>query len=113
MGSSNLWKRIISELSKAMEIPTIRRNATKERWFSACSMNNTIVINGSKVNKPSSKLKCARKINEKEFIEVYPHYQPWKDGKESRVFMRELSQNTSYILALINHFEEKSTPKVS
>ena len=102
----NLWKKIVSELySKPAEIQTIRLNNSKGVWFLASSRYGIIEINKSQVNKSSSKLKNTRKINKKEFIELYPYYKPWKEGC-SRKSMQGLSLNTSYILALISHFEK-------
>jgi len=104
----NLWKRIVSELSKTKDIQTVRHKTAGRVWFSAHSESGSVVIiNEAKTKKPSSKLKCLRAIDEREFSKVYPHYKPWREGKISRKSMSELSQNTSYILALINHFETK------
>jgi len=103
----NLWKHIVSELSKAKDIQTVRRKTAGGIWFSAHSESGSVVIiNEAKIKKPSAKLNCLRAIDEREFSEVYPHYQPWKKGKIQRQSMRDLSQNTSYILALINRFEK-------
>jgi hypothetical protein len=103
----NLWKRIVSELSKAKEIPTVRRRTAESVWFSAYSIDDNIIITESKIRKPTSKLNCPRKIDEREFSEVYPYYQPWIKGKILRKSMSGLSLNTSYILALINNFEKE------
>jgi hypothetical protein len=102
----NLWKNIVYELSKTREIPTVRLRATEVIWFSAHSINDNVIITESKIRKPTSKLSDPRKISEKEFSEVYPYHQPWKKGKIKRKSMSGLSLNTSYILALINHFEK-------
>jgi hypothetical protein len=98
----NLWENIVFELSKITEIQTMGRGL----WFSAYSKYDSIYINNSQINIPSIELSDPRKINETEFSKVYPYYQPWRKGKIKRESMSELSQNTSYILALINHFEK-------
>jgi len=101
----DLWKRIVFELSKTKEISTVRRGKTEGIWFSANSINDNVIITESKIRKPSSKLNGTRKIDGKEFLKIYPYYQLWKEGKVSRTIMQRLSLNTSYILALINYFE--------
>jgi len=100
-----LWKHIVSELySKPIEMQTMGRG----RWFSVYSKDDNIYIDNSQTNKRSVELNSTRKINETEFSKVYPYYPLWRKGKKGlRRFMQKLSLNTSYILALINHFEKK------
>jgi len=100
---NNLWKNMVLKLySKPKEIQTMGRGL----WFSAHSKDDSIYIDNSQTNKSSVELNGTRKIDEKEFSKVYPYYQPWRKGEVSRKFMQRLSLNTSYILALINHFGE-------
>jgi len=97
----NLWKKIVSKLgSKPIEIQTMGIGS----WFSAYSKDDRIYIDNSQTNVPSIDLNDTRKINETEFSKVYPYYQPWKKGETKRKSIP--GQNTSYILALINHFEK-------
>jgi len=101
----NLWKRIVLELTQPIDIQTIARGF----WFSACSRDGKILINKSKKEK-SSDLTEERKIDEKTFSKVYDGYYKRCISTKDR---SKLSKDNSYILALINHFEEKSTPKTS
>ena len=103
----NLWKRIVSELSKAKDIPTLRLKTTKAIYFSAHSESGRVVISKSKIKQPSSTLKKPIKISEEKFSEIYPYYQPWKKGEIQRQSMQDLPRITSYILALINNFEKE------
>jgi hypothetical protein len=99
-----LWENIVSVLEldfKPIEIQTMGEGL----WFSVRSKDGIVLIDKSHINKPSSELNGTRKINEKEFLEIYPYYQSWTKEKSFRKAMQELSRNTSYILALINHFE--------
>jgi len=97
----NLWKNIILKLSSnPIEIQTMG----KEYWFSAHLKDDIIYIDNSQINKPSVELSTLRKINENGFSKVYHYYQPWRKGDIQRQSMP--GKNTSYILALINHFEK-------
>ena len=98
----NLWQSIVLKLNSKTEIQTVRLDGNEGVWFSAYSINGYVEI------KPFSNPKNPRKIVEKEFTKVYPCYQLWKAGKILRKSMRKISLNTSYILALINHFEKES-----
>jgi len=78
-----------------------------EVWVHASVSNDTIEINRSSEKRPSSKITTPRKISKEEFLELYPFYYKWREGTVSREFIRDsMSQNSSYIFALIHEFDD-------
>jgi len=101
---NDIWSFITSKL-KNIEIQTKKLNKEIGLWFSVNIIDENIIISKSIKNKPSSKIKNIRNITKNEFCNIYPYYQEWKNNKISRAKIRNISQNTSYIFAIINYYE--------
>jgi hypothetical protein len=102
-----IWDNIIKKIdNRTVEIQTKKLNGEMGVWFSVNVFNDSIIIGKSIINSPSSKLKNQRIISKNEFLNVYQYYSNWKNNEIKRTFLKNLSQNTSYIFAII-HFYDK------
>jgi hypothetical protein len=93
--------------SQSCEIQTIRLNKTPGVWFLATFEDNTICIDNASAHTPLARISGKRYISEQEFIKISYYYEGWLGGKYKRNNIRNESQNTSYIFALINYFSGK------
>ena len=102
-----IWDNIIKKIdNRTVDIQTKKLNGEMGVWFSVNVFNDSIIIGKSIINSPSSKLKNQRIISKNEFLNVYQYYSNWKNNEIKRTFLKNLSQNTSYIFAII-HFYDK------
>lgn len=75
-------------------------------WFKVSSNGEQLIIDKAQDNKPSSKLSSQRTIIKKDFLTVYAYYDRWNNGEKG--ISKEISsksQNTAYIFALINRYQ--------
>ena len=104
--SNHIWNIIINEINNTtIEVETKRLNKKNGVWFSVSLSNDNLIIDKSK-NKPSSSFKYQRRIDKKEFSKISPYYYQWKNKEKPRSYLSNHSKNTSYILAIINYYEE-------
>ena len=102
----SLWQYIVSTLKTVpQDIQTVRHDGSGGIWFYGTTHNNAIVIDRAKEKQPSSSINAPRFITEAEFTELYPLYYQWKADRITRVQVAQISQNSSYIFALIYQFE--------
>lgn len=101
MTGETLWNQVISELSaSAKEVQTSRG-----LWFKASSRNGWLYVYAAADHEPRSKLSMPRPISKKEFLFVYSYYDRWHSGERGiRQEISKKSENSTYILALINEF---------
>jgi hypothetical protein len=105
-----LWTRIVSSLKKnSQEIKTVRLDNRNGRWFLASVEGDMLSIKDARTYTPSIELTGTRLIGKDEFTIIYPFYEKWRNKKYQRSDICKLSRNTSYIFALIAHFN-KSKP---
>jgi hypothetical protein len=103
----DFWTRMVSVLERTpLEIQTVRLNGTDGLWFLASVRNNSIKINRAVNHQPSVDITAEWSLSEAEFIEIFPYYDGWKKGEIPRNEIRDLSNKTSYIFALIEYFTE-------
>lgn len=110
MNSENTWKMIIDQLQGVpAEIATVPSNKKEPLWFTASIDKGNLYIQSAINHKPSSMISKRRKISRKDFETVYSYYHRWANGETylKREAIR-ISQNTSYIFALIAHFNKGS-----
>lgn len=101
-----LWKKVIQNLFHYhREIQTINQNGTKSKWISVSSDDMNVYVDKAKLNTPSSSITLARTINRNEFVKLIPLYYQWRNGNITREEAKGGSMNSSYIFALINHFD--------
>jgi len=102
MTSENLWERICSQLSETGD----ELQTTTGLWFSTLSASDIIIVGKAIKHKPSCRIAMERVISREEFLNVYPYYESWIKGIPGiRQEARDISQNTSYIFALIKEYE--------
>lgn len=101
-----LWYKITDRLGQgSYDLQTVMLNGRKNKWLTASALNNCIIINRSENGTPSIRLNAPRIIAKDEFISLYPNYYGWRNGSLTRTEANEGSQNSSYIFALINEFD--------
>ena len=101
MNVESMWERICDQISEMGE----EFQTTTGLWFLASSGFNIVIINKAVEHEPSCRIVMERIIPKEEFLNVYPYYEPWIKGKPGiRQEARDISQNTSYIFALIEYF---------
>jgi hypothetical protein len=104
-----LWARIVSVLGKGpKEFETVRLNGGNGVWFLVSVEDNVIFVRNAAEHRPSARIAGTRFISEDEFTRVYPFYEKWRTGRCKRYEIRDVSMNTSYIFALIAHFNNGS-----
>ena len=100
------WTDMIGALSSPIELQT----GKQKKWFRASTENEHIVINVAVDNLPSCDLAAPRSIREKEYMRIIPYYLRWKNGEHGvRKLALNISQNTTYIFALIVYIKKKNT----
>lgn len=106
MNNIDIWDNISNlENGASFTTHTITLTKRKPLFYSVSFENDYIIINNSNLKAPSVKLKQRRKINKTEFIKVSSYYNKWYEGVFGiRKVVRAVSQNTSYIFGIINHF---------
>jgi hypothetical protein len=105
--SKTLWAKIIRCLrSKPCEIQTVRLNESPGVWLSVEMEGQVICIDNARLNRPSARLSQKRYISEAEFVQFAPYYDGWRNGQYQRSAIRNLGKNTSYIFALVHHFDQ-------
>jgi len=108
--TESLWRTIISELTVApQDMQTILQDGSGGIWIHASADGDTVIINRAKSSTPSSQLMYPRIITRSEFAKLHPLFSQWRNGEISRVKITQVSQNSSYIFALINRFSNSDT----
>jgi hypothetical protein len=104
-----LWAKIIRHLnSQSCEIQTIRLNKTSGLWFLVAFEDNSICIDYALAHTPSAKISGKRYISEEEFVKIAYYFEGWLNGNHKRSDIRNKSKNTSYIFALVSHFNTRA-----
>lgn len=106
MTGKEAWQKVVTELEVApgdyMTVPRIRRDPL---WFYAETDGSYIFITSARQKMPSSRIAIKRKITMVDFEVVHSYYSRWSKGEPGvRDEVRQLSRNTAYIFALIDHF---------
>lgn len=101
MNGETLWNTFITTLSSLGEEIQTKTGL----WFRASFCDGRLYIDNATDNKPSCKLSMQRVILKKDFLFINSLYDRWASGETgiSQVASRK-SQNTAYIFALINKF---------
>jgi len=97
------WEALLEILRDATELQTINWQGIPNLWFSAKSCGKEILIGPAKRNKPSSKA-SPRALTKREYEDLSELYFPWREKRVRRGDMVNISLNSSYAFALMNHF---------
>jgi hypothetical protein len=102
----NIWK-MLYKLTKncSIDVETVRLDGRRGKWFSARCDGNNIIIQNSTTNNPATELSQPRYISKEEFIRIGLSYERWRARTMPRSSIRNLSENTSYIFAIIEKFK--------
>jgi hypothetical protein len=105
--TKTLWAKITQCLQLTpCEIQTVRLNGSPGIWFSAEMEGYEICIDNARRHRPPANLTQRRYISEAEFVQFAAYYDGWRNGQYQRSDIRNSGENTSYIFALINHFDQ-------
>lgn len=109
MNGEKLWNTLITAISSSEEEMQTKTGS----WFRVSSHNGKLYVDNASDNKPSSKLNKQRSISKKDFIDVNYYYDRWVSGEKGiRKEVIKISQNTAYIFALINKFNNFQMVKI-
>lgn len=103
-----VWALIIKKVKEGeLDVITIHQNGKKHLNYKVNCENDVLKVSNSNIQ-PSVDLNKVRIITKKDFINVYENYSLWEKGTPNiRPKIRDGSQNSSYILGIIDYFKSK------
>ncbi len=106
MDFERLWDKILCVAeSQPFNVVTTPQNNRKPRWYKVCKKEGYLYVDNTVDKTPSVKLRQARKITKKDFLNIAVFYENWKNGEPYlRQEVRNHSMNSTYIFGLISHF---------
>ena len=99
---SILWNKMLGNLKRKTELPTIPKNR-EPIWFTAVSDGNCIYVSKAKDHMPSSQISIERKLRYKEFERIYPVYLKREAGMAVSEEACRLTHNQVYWFSIIHH----------
>lgn len=103
-----IWSKIKSNIGeKGKEIKTFSITNRKPKYFFVKVVNDSLIVSRSFKNEESCNINTPRTITYKQFEEIHKLYDLYiKREKGIREKMRNLNNNTTYIISIIKNMEK-------
>ncbi|WP_300379454.1 hypothetical protein [Clostridium sp.] len=102
MKDKEVWLKNLNYF-QSKEIGTFTINNSTKRYFKVDVVNEHLIISKSESLKPTCNINVKRTITYKQFEEIYNLYERYKNREKGiRKQMRDLNNNATYIISIIN-----------
>lgn len=103
-----IWSKIKSNIGEnGKEIKTFSITNRKPKYFLVKVVNDSLIVSRSFKNEESCNINTSRTITYKQFEEIYKFYDLYIRGEKGiREKMRNLNNNTTYIISIIKNMEK-------
>jgi hypothetical protein len=103
---NGIWAKLCQVAnSSPIDVITVRLDGRQGKCFLASCDGNVITVQNSTTRNPSVELSQERRFDKEEFISIGQYYDGWRSGSIARPFIRDKSENSSYIFGIISKFK--------